>query len=337
MVHINPIFPYPGYVPDKPPSSPAEGTGRAAFKNNSPAISRELQADILEIRNRYERIAKPVERLGADVNKLDLKVNNKYPVFGSLTANNDNFSAVKTALGVLSPIPTLRRINSLPDELEDQNYSRAAGVAALAAINIPGDWRELKLAVKNPFVYQGQHSSTLAKGTFLNSFIKKNKWLKDFLRKFDKTLYHTDFGDAIKRFFNVTVDSEANSLLKGVGKNTKNLKIYNFTGDNLSKLVGRTLLRIPILGLAASSLFEIPALIESTQVEGSLWDKTKSFCKQFCKSASHITLVNGAIALGGAMLVPFGFLPALLGMAAGSVIGLYSSQIVREQINKSII
>ncbi len=239
--------------------------------------------------------------------------------------------AVQTGLDILSPVPTIRRVNSLPGELEDKNYSRAAGVAALAAMNIPADWRELKLAIKNPFVYEGQHASKLAKGTFLNPFIKKNNWLNNFFSKFDITAYNTGFGKFIREKFNIKIDPK--SLKRGSSGEMPKVK---FMGNSLQKLAGRTLYRIPVLGLAASSLFEIPALIESTQIEGSLWDKTKSFCKQLCKSASHITLVNGAIAIGGAMLVPFGFLPALFGMAIGSAIGLSASQVVRKGLDSII-
>ena len=50
----------------------------------------------------------------------------------------------KTALKVLSPITPIRRVSSLPDNIDDQNYIRAVGLTALALNFLPEDCRDLK-------------------------------------------------------------------------------------------------------------------------------------------------------------------------------------------------
>ena len=94
-------------------------------------------------------------------------------VFDNLKKNIDKLDnkVLKTSFDILSPIPTARRLNSLPDELEKENYSRSAGLLGLAFVNLPGDTRELSLAVQegknfikgNPFVYEGQHAARFFK------------------------------------------------------------------------------------------------------------------------------------------------------------------------------
>lgn len=346
MVHINPIFPYPSYVPDKPPSNPAEGagTGSVAVKNNPPAISRELQADILDIRNRYERIAKPIERLGADVNNLDLKVNNKYPVFGSLTANNDDFSAVKTTLGVLSPIPTLRRINSLPDSLEQENIERALGLSALALAHLPGDWTEVKLAGKEltQNILKGKPIPIEAKMYEYPRYFFKNTFMKGLPERFalidtfDKTLFDTKVGDYFKRIFNVQYVKKYANRIEYFKERGIQGRVYQFTGKTTSNIVGKMLQRIPVLSVVAMSALEIPAIIRSvTNTEGSILDKGKALGKQLIKSAGYVGLVLGGIALAGAV-IGTGALASLLAIGLGATVGLQASRELNKFIDKVI-
>jgi len=259
--------------------------------------------------------------------------------------NNLDTKAVKTTLNVLSPVPTFRRVNSLPDELESNNKSRAFGLATLAAANIPGDMRELGLAIRegkdrlagNPFVYRGQHSSAFLKNTFLkesqlNKLFQKAPWLE----KLDKSLSETKSGKFLAKTLGVKVAplSEGGmGAIDGLASDKSYIRTFKFTGNSFQKVAGRTLLRIPVLGLVLSSLFEVPALIKSTQTEGSVKNKAKSFAKQLGKSVSHIALVNGSIAVAGALLFPHGYIAALGAMAIGSFIGLAASKKLSQKID----
>ena len=81
---------------------------------------------------------------------LDRRQANK-PFLGKLKNNIDRLD-LKTKdnqqalLYALSPIPTARRIGSLPDSIEDKNWSRAGLLAGMAVANFPCDWTQVKLA-----------------------------------------------------------------------------------------------------------------------------------------------------------------------------------------------
>ncbi len=258
--------------------------------------------------------------------------------------NNLDLKAVKTALNILSPVPTLRRINSLPDEFEKGNYSRVAGIAGLAVANIPRDGTELLNGIKegknifknglNAVKYEGQHKFHFFKGTFLEWLPEKFKWLD----KIDKSLYETKFGKFLTNKFNIKPITNSNNLMDDL-YNTASSNMaggYKFSGNYSQKLAGRTLLRMSPLGLGISFLFEIPAIIKSAQKEDNILDKTKSIANQLCKSAGRVGAVNTAIAIGGAILVPYGTIASLVGMAVGSYVGLKAADFTDKQADKFV-
>jgi len=152
--------------------------------------------------------------------------------------------------------------------------------------------------------------------------------------KVDNSLYNTRFGELVKKGLNVTEDLSKSNSVKGIG--IKQLRTYEFSGNCLSRLAGRTLLRIPVIGLIASSLLEASALVKSIQKEGTFFDKTKSFINQFCKSAGYVGITNATIALAGAALLPYGYIAALVGMGVGSSLSLVMSKSLNKQIDKII-
>jgi len=191
--------------------------------------------------------------------------------------------------------------------------------------------RELKNIFANRTIPQNQyqHSLSFLRGTFMEPLGKKFSWLK----KLDKTLYDTKFGTFIQKLFNVK--EKASGFVKGSSK-AKMMMGYQFSGNIFSKTAGRTLLRIPILGLATSIILELPAIIKSASKGETFIEKTKSFTNQLCKSAGYIGIVNTAIAFGGALLFPYGYLAALIGSGIGGTLGLIASQKLNKQIDKTI-
>ena len=274
------------------------------------------------------------------------------PVFASINSLKSNVDRLdKSTLGTqqallyaLSPIPTARRVSSLPDTLEDKNFSRAGLLLGMAAANFPGDVREMGLAgkeLKNIFTkglssisYEGQHQAKFFQNTFMNSLPKKYPWLK----KLDKTLYSTDFGKTLRKTFNIKIAEEPFKTTERLIFNKgKKLQKFKFTGNYFQKITGRALMRTPVLGLVASTILEIPALIKSVQKEETLFDKAKSFTKQLCKSAGYVGLLNTGIALVGATLMPYGYIAALIGMGIGGSIGLMASKQLNKQIDELIV
>ncbi len=247
-------------------------------------------------------------------------------------------------------IPTCRRLNSVPKDLEDSNWQRPAMLAGVAALSLPGDLREMMFAGKdigniyrsggtlsslaeNAAKNKFQHGLSLFKGTFLDPLTDKFKWL----RNMDKTLFDTDIGRFIRKTFNIQQYNNKRGegfIFRTVGG--RNVSAIRFKGGFAKELTGRALLRVPVLGFFLGAALEIPAIIKSARVEGSFTDKAKSVGKQLCKSAGFIGLVQGGMALAGAAAVmlfpPVGALAALIGMGLGSAAGVLASK----ELNKFI-
>ena len=251
------------------------------------------------------------DKLQNDIDKLDSKT-------------------VKTVLTVLSPVPTLRRVNSVPDALEEKNYSRVAGLIGLAAANLPRDIEELGRAMKNGLAKNPyQHEFSFFKGTCLEILPEKFKCLKNL----DKSLFNTKSGEFLQKTCKIGVDFSDMGTVKSFGSNSE-ISGYKYTGNLAQKTAGKALHRIPAIGVYLAALFEIPALVKSVKTEGTVLDKAKAFGKQLIKSAGYIGLTTAGIALGGALLFPQGAVLGLIGMGIGSAIALTASKEINKNIDK---
>lgn len=259
----------------------------------------------------------------------------------------NRLDSMQTALYVGGVCPTFRRIQSLPETVKDNNIPRAAMLLGMAGISLPGDVREL-LRAKNEIVnifqngvmpstrnYKGQHSMAMLNGTFLEPLVRKYEWLG----KADKSLAETRFGSFIIKKLGITVNSIQEMEIPGLkmlGVESKTVAAANFEGNYAQKLLGKTLLRIPVLGLAAGVALELPALVKSvTNTEGTNTDKAKVFGIQLAKSAGYIGLTSLAIALGGAALGATA-IGSLVGMAVGGAIGLMASHGLNSAIDEVV-
>lgn len=268
-------------------------------------------------------------RLKEDIDRLETRTNQ----------TKEHSHTDQALLYALSPLPPARRIGSLPDTMEEKNYPRAGLLLGMAAANFPGDLREMELAFKegknifkkglSAIEYNGQHQSRFFKNTFLEFLPEKYPWLM----KIDKTLYGTKCGKFLRNLLKIEVDP---SSIKSLG--TKSLSGFEFSGNYFQRLAGRSLMRIPVLGLAASVVLETPAIIKSvTNTKGNILDKGKALGTQLIKSAGYIGFVNTAIAIGGATLLPCGYIAALVGMGIGSSLGLMASKTLNEKIDKVMV
>ena len=301
---------------------------RTVFSKNMIIIDSELKNDI----NKSREFVKAAKELQDDIDRFDLKSKE----------NKENIDTSRKALYALSPLPPLRRISSLPDSIENNNLPRAAGLLGLAAVNLPGDWREIIRAgddLKNIFTTknissvssEAQRPLKFLKGTFLEFLSVKFKWLD----KMDKTLYRTKFGGFLKNSLNIK--ESGLEFFKNTGLGATSQTGRKFEGNYFSKLTGKALLRVPVIGLAAMSLLEMPALIKSAKKGETINEKAKSFVNQLCKSIGYITLVTAGIAVAGAVFVTAGTAASLIGMAIGSTLGLIASRQVNKQIDKIIV
>jgi len=275
--------------------------------------------------------------------------------WNNLTARIDNLDEnsralrhTENALFGLSVIPTFRRLNSLPKDIEEDHLARAGMMLGVTAASLPGDGREVMFAAKDiGNIYRSgghlsalqgnavrnsyQHGLALFKGTLVEHLIDLNK--HPWLQNLDRTLYDTRFGEFTRRIFNIKQIDFMKRIVGG-----REIAALKFGGNWAQRLGGRALLRTPILGLALAAAMEVPALVKSAMVEGSFIDKAGSFTKQLCKSAAFVGMVQGGISLvGGAAVMMFpaaGAVAALAGMAIGSTGAVILSKAVNKQIDK---
>jgi len=278
---------------------------------------------------------------------------------GNKFKNNikDNDKAYKAGLYGLSFIPTIRKIGSLPDSIEQDNWTRAGLLTGLAAAAFPRDWQEVKFAFEelkgnskgigeffanagknfskavhdpfNPF----QRRQTYLKDTFrfLDNFYNKHKWLK----KLDITLDYTNWGKNLMNALGIDKpDKTEFELAKNDVKSV--VKGYKFNGNYAQRLFARSLSRISIIGVALTTALEIPALIKSVQKGNTFEEKAKSFGKQLLKSAAYAGLVTIGISVGGAAAAAGGTLLSLVGMGIGSSLALMASNRINKMVDKNI-
>ncbi len=255
-------------------------------------------------------------------------------------------SGIRRALfAALSPIIPIRRISSLPDNIEDGNYTRAAGLVGLMLVNLPEDTRDLKAAwdqiIKgelpkyNYREYQAPFS--FFRGTVFEPIVNRLGKIGIMLHKIDTSLFDTGFGQFLRNKlkievedFEITGRSVPKVILDEAGKiMVKNKIIYavKLTGNKLSKLIGRTLLRIPCISVIMLSLLELPAICKSFSQEKNTKNKIITGLSQMLKSAINVVSILSGIGIVGALLSRRGPAYSVLGMGIGSVIGsLISSQ-----------
>lgn len=291
-----------------------------------------LNTDVDKIQDTFKAFIHNTDQFQSSVNRLD-------------NTALKNKEVTKAVFAALSPIVPVRRISSLPDNIEDHNYIRAAGILGLMAINLPEDGRDLKDAwnqlrgkYNKKYNYkESQHTFSFFKGTWLEWLLKLpgklGKNLSEKLQKADKSLYETKFGEFLSNIFNIELDGKPINIGKVYGRNKKILA-YTFKGTKTSKLVGRALLRIPVISVIVLGALELPAIFKSFNNSQGYKNKIKSGFKQIAKSAVYITSTVAGIGLAGAILARKGPIGSLTGMGIGAVAGSNISGLINKQIDK---
>jgi hypothetical protein len=321
-------------------------TDNSALKPTNRWINEKIQSDYFQARSAAEKVQKLDEKVQTNpYNNNPLVTNSKtFPT----TEKQKNTPPIlnyilhnpvgKTAWASLGVIPQVRRVAYVPTRLENDDIGGAVLQGALMAYNFPADLTMLAKAGENlqEIATNGfkntprnafQREFPLLRGSILDG---KLPWLE----KFDKTLFHTKFGDKVLNFFKISVNPEEDFIrVKGFNTNAKQLLGVKCAGGVVQNVAQRTLLRISTLGLAASAVMELPSLVKSvTKTEGSFWDKSKALGKQLLKSAGQVGLVTLGIGVAGAIAFPLGAVAELIAMCVGSAVSLA----VLNSLNKKI-
>ena len=287
-----------------------------------------------KIKNDFYLVKDTFERIKSNIDEADNKA----------YRNKELTHAVFAAL---SPIVPVRRISSVPDNVDDGNYLRAAGIIGLAVANLPEDWRDIKSAgrqifkgIKPDYDYKNyQHSFSFFRGTFLEPLLKlKGKYsekISYFLSKSDISLDTTKFGKILSKIFKFKIDYDNPEFIKRTEKSGKTIFLQAFTvnGNFMGKLMGRALLRTTLLGAISLGALEMPKIIKTFTDKKNENKRLKAGIKQIIKSGVYVTSMLSGIGIFGALLAGFGPAGSLIGMGIGSAIAVKISKIINNKID----
>ena len=283
----------------------------------------------------------------ANFNDLKTQVNR----LDNAALKNDELT--KATLTALSPIVPIRRISSLPDNIKDGNYVRAAGLVGLMTINLPEDTRDLAGAWKQfktgnvPSYYKDfQAPFSFFRGTFLERYVNKMGQLGVKLHKADVPLYDTKFGELCKKAFKYDLSLDARPTNRFVpkivqdesGKTViRSFEVYAKKGEGsaLGKLVGGALLRIPYLSTLILAAMEIPAIFKAfKKPAASTKDRTINGGTQILKSSVNVSAILAGIGMFGYLLKGRGGpIGSLVGMGLGSIAGTSASKEIGNKLD----
>ena len=294
-----------------------------------------------KIQNDLNRVKDTFEKIKTHVNEIDSKTNKDKEL------NHAVFAA-------LSPIVPIRRIASLQDNMDDGNYTRAAGLLGLALINLPEDIRDLKGAW-NQIIHGKlpgydfkacQTPFSFFRGTVLEPLVNKLGKFGVFLHKWDIPLSDTSFGEFLEKVFKFKIDKrnaeETNRFIPKVKIDPETGKTiigkvevlaYKIEGKPIGKLIGRALLRLPLMSVIVLGLLELPAIIRKIHKANGMENKAEAGAKQGLKSIINVSSILAGIGLVGALFARKGPAFSLLGMGIGSVAGAYTSKVIQKEID----
>ena len=232
-------------------------------------------------------------------------------------------------------IPTFRRIERVPNKFENSDFVPASGLVALAVLNAPEDWRDMKSAYSQiksgltdkPFIpsydYRiAQHPFSFFRGTLLHKFVnpktspcpKLAKWLF----KNDKTLWNTRFGKAVTEKYKID-EKFIDTTIKNITHTEQNpsfIKAKEFiTKSTFGELTARALTRTTKFGTVVLGGLEAAHLVkEISDGENAIKSTAKSAINLF----SSIAGIGYGGAIGAKYLGPAG---SLVGMGLGAIAG----------------
>ena len=236
---------------------------------------------------------------------------------------------------VFDVIPTFRRIEKVPDKIENSDFVPASGLVALAVLNAPEDLRDMKSAytqiksklTNKPFTpsydYKiAQHPFSFFRGTLLHKFVnpktspcpKLAKWLL----KNDTTLWNTKIGQMVIKKFNIDENRIKTNIKNITHTETKPSYIIakNFvTKSTFGELTARAMTRTTKIGTAVLGGLEAAHLVkEISDGENAI----KSTAKSAINIVSSIAGIGYGGAIGAKYLGPVG---SLVGMGLGAIAG----------------
>ena len=263
----------------------------------------------------------------------------KFPeIYSDYKNLKNSISGDSSSNVIFEGLPMYGRINSLPDKLENKDYTPAMGLVSLAVLNGPEDLRDVFSAykqIKNKFpkpvtFHSGydnkiaQHPFSFFRGTILNDYLNPsskecpNPKAAEWIIRQDKTLWDTKLGNWVQKKLKIKI-SDTSTKIKRIDytiKNKKFIKAKVFKTNNPFKdILARAMTRTPILGVAAMGGIEAAHVAHEVK-------NGKNFFEESSKSLLTLgtTLAATGIlgAIGAKHLGPTG---SLVGIGLGAISG----------------
>ncbi|MFA6990273.1 MAG: hypothetical protein WC197_09410, partial [Candidatus Gastranaerophilaceae bacterium] len=219
---------------------------------------------------------------------------------------------------LIHSLPISRRISGINDTMESKDKLKALGLGIIATINAKEDIRDIlsmfgKSKIHAPDGYSSKFGFFLTGATSVAEWFKKYEWGRFILDKLDMTIGDSIIGKTILKKLNVK------STINTFKKETQYLdvpsevllrKCVKLEGSKIGKLIGLALYKMPVLGLAAGAILEIPGIL-----------KSKHKLKQLVNSSLNVVCGASCAAILCASFLPISPILSLLGWGAGFYLG----------------
>ena len=262
----------------------------------------------------------------------------KFPeIYSDYKNLKNSISGESSSNVIFEGLPMYGRINSIPDKLENKDYTPAMGLVSLAVLNGPEDlrdvmsaYKQIKDGFKDPHFHSGydnkiaQHPFSFFRGTIMNDYLNPSskdcpnpKAAARIIRQ-DKTLWDTKLGNWVQKKLGIEVDEKVTQIQDiastSVDKKLVLAKVFK-TNNPFKDILARAMTRTPVLGVAAMGGIEAAHVAHEVK-------NGKNFFEESGKSLLTLgtTLAATGIlgAIGAKHLGPTG---SLAGIGLGAISG----------------
>ena len=262
----------------------------------------------------------------------------KFPeIYSDYKNLKNSISGESSSNVIFEGLPMYGRINSIPDKLENKDYTPAMGLVSLAVLNGPEDlrdvmsaYKQIKDGFKDPHFHSGydnkiaQHPFSFFRGTIMNDYLNPsskdcpNPKAAAWIIRQDKTLWDTKLGNWVQKKLGIEVDEKVTQIQDiastSVDKKLVLAKVFK-TNNPFKDILARAMTRTPVLGVAAMGGIEAAHVAHEVK-------NGKNFFEEAGKSAVTLATTLGATGILGAIgakhLGPTG---SLLGIGLGAITG----------------
>ena len=270
----------------------------------------------------------------------------KFPeIYSDYKNLKNSISGDSSSNVIFEGLPMYGRINSLPDKLENKDYTPAMGLVSLAVLNGPEDLRDVFSAykqIKNKFpkpvtFHSGydnkiaQHPFSFFRGTILNDYLNPsskecpNPKAAEWIIRQDKTLWDTKLGSWVQERLGIKTGKMITEIhdIEHAANNPRHVYAKVFKTNNPFKdILARAMTRTPVLGVAAMGGIEAAHVAHEVK-------NGKNFFEESSKSLLTLgtTLAATGIlgAIGAKHLGPTG---SLAGIGLGAISGAAVSHVL---------